>query len=167
VRAGLVPHTHEWPWSSLRYTDMIDPWPVERPVNVEQWINEPLFDHELQRLRECVNRQAPFGTPAWQQPNGHDLWTGIHLAAPRPSSQGGRKVACPLSFIPFLLAVGNPVGDLRTLRADRPSRPIETPVAGVLRYDSGCCASHNSSRLNKEAVPWPKPHNRTSMQSTC
>ena len=67
MRAGLVPHTHEWPWSSLRYGEMIDPWPVERPVNVEQWINEPLFDHELQRLRECVNRQSPFGTPAWQQ----------------------------------------------------------------------------------------------------
>lgn len=46
---------------------MIDPWPIERPVNVEQWINEPLFDHGLYRLRECVNRQAPFGTPVWQQ----------------------------------------------------------------------------------------------------
>jgi putative transposase len=67
VRAGLVAHSHEWPWSSLHFTDMIDPWPVERPMNVEQWVNEPLFDHELCRLRQCVNRQAPFGTPVWQQ----------------------------------------------------------------------------------------------------
>jgi putative transposase len=47
VRAGLVAHSHEWPWSSLHFRDMIDPWTVERPMNVEQWINEPLFDHEL------------------------------------------------------------------------------------------------------------------------
>ena len=86
VRAGLVPHTHEWPWSSLRYGEMIDPWPVERPVNVEQWINEPLFDHELQRLRECVNRQSPFGTPAWARP----AFTHFRIQGARRSHETAR-----------------------------------------------------------------------------
>jgi REP-associated tyrosine transposase len=67
IRARLVDVPTHWPWSSLGVPDMIDPWPVEPPGDWERWLTQPLFDHELLRLRECVNRQAPFGTAAWQQ----------------------------------------------------------------------------------------------------
>jgi putative transposase len=36
------------------------------PPDWDRWIEAPLFDHELTRLRTCVNRQAPFGIPEWQ-----------------------------------------------------------------------------------------------------
>lgn len=43
-----------------------DPWPVEAPAEWLQWIDQPLFDHELVSLRTCVNRQQPFGREDWQ-----------------------------------------------------------------------------------------------------
>ena len=35
--------------------------------NWDQWIEEPLIEHELGAIRACVNRQAPFGAPTWQE----------------------------------------------------------------------------------------------------
>ena len=66
VRAGLVEHAMDWPWSSLRFPHMSDPTPVETPTDRLSWIDQPLFDHELAALRTCVNRQQPFGTTDWQ-----------------------------------------------------------------------------------------------------
>jgi hypothetical protein len=31
-----------------------------------EWIDQPLFDHELTVLRTCLNRQRPFGSEDWQ-----------------------------------------------------------------------------------------------------
>jgi putative transposase len=66
VRAGLVARAEQWPWSSLQYAQLIDPWPIEPPPTWVEWIAQPLFAHDLGRLRECVRRQAPFGSPTWQ-----------------------------------------------------------------------------------------------------
>lgn len=66
VRAGLVEHAMDWPWSSLRFPSLSDPLPVEMPLEWVQWIDQPLFDHELTTLRTCVNRQQPFGREDWQ-----------------------------------------------------------------------------------------------------
>jgi putative transposase len=67
VRAGLVTRPYEWPWSSLQHSTLINPCPVDLPVNWNQWIEEPLFNHDLVAIRTCVNRQAPFGVPTWQE----------------------------------------------------------------------------------------------------
>lgn len=67
VRAGLVRRTEQWPWSSSRPYPFLDPCPLELPANWNQWVEEPIFAHELDRLRESVNRQAPFGVPEWQE----------------------------------------------------------------------------------------------------
>ena len=67
LRAHLVDHPGQWPWSSWRVSEIMDPWPVEPAGDREPWLLQPLFDHELQQVRQCVNRQAPFGTVAWQQ----------------------------------------------------------------------------------------------------
>ena len=42
------------------------PVPVDTTTDWLQWIDQPLFDHELTALRTCVNRQQPFGTADWQ-----------------------------------------------------------------------------------------------------
>ncbi len=39
---------------------------IEAPTECLQWIDQPLFDHELATLRTCVNRQQPFWTADWQ-----------------------------------------------------------------------------------------------------
>jgi putative transposase len=66
VRAGLVEHAVDWPWSSLRFPGLCDPPSVETPTSGLGWIDEPLFDHELATLRTCINRQQPFGAEDWR-----------------------------------------------------------------------------------------------------
>jgi len=66
VRAGLAEHARDWPWSSLRWPHLSDPLPVETPTDWLNWIDQALFDHEVTRLRTCVNRQQPYGTEEWQ-----------------------------------------------------------------------------------------------------
>jgi putative transposase len=66
VRAGLVEHAIDWPWSSLRIPELSDPLPLEPPPDWLHWIDQPLFDHELTKLRTCVNRQQPFGAEDWR-----------------------------------------------------------------------------------------------------
>jgi len=66
VRAGLVQAPGEWPWSSLRYPRLVSDWPVRHPGLQESWLSDPLPQSELERLRECIVRKAPFGDPDWQ-----------------------------------------------------------------------------------------------------
>ncbi len=66
VRAGLVKRAQEWPWSSFQHPSLVDPWPVPTLPSWKHWIDEPLGVHELNALRTCVSRQAPYGSPEWQ-----------------------------------------------------------------------------------------------------
>lgn len=66
VRAGLATTVMDWPWSSLRWSHLSDLLPLEVPSAWLEWIDRPLFDHELATLRTCVNRQRPFGSEEWQ-----------------------------------------------------------------------------------------------------
>ncbi|SLM49791.1 conserved protein of unknown function [Nitrospira japonica] len=66
VRSGLADCVMDWPWSSLRFPQLSDPIPIETPKNWLEWIDQPLFEHELTKLRLCVNRQQRFGEEAWQ-----------------------------------------------------------------------------------------------------
>ena len=75
VRANLARRAEDWPWSSTRW------WPaaeVARPVPLvrgpaarpEAWaafVNEPLTDAELGRVRQSVERGRPFGPEPWTQ----------------------------------------------------------------------------------------------------
>lgn len=72
LRANLVQRAEGWPWSSLRRAEREDPrspvlsaWPLPRPADWLDIINQPQSGAELEALRRCVNRGRPFGDPAW------------------------------------------------------------------------------------------------------
>jgi putative transposase len=72
-RANLVNRAEDWPWSSLwqrqrgQHPVALADWPVERPADWVQWVNEPQSQAELDALRHSLRRSSPFGEPGWQQ----------------------------------------------------------------------------------------------------
>jgi putative transposase len=72
VRAKLVQSATEWRWSSHEETlgkkgrTLTDAVPIELPGEWTRYVDEPLTERELDRLRMSVNRQAPFGDTTWQ-----------------------------------------------------------------------------------------------------
>jgi putative transposase len=73
VRAGLVQSAREWPWSSHRETigeqprSLADKPPIELPDNWAEYVNTPLTNVEVEKIRLSVARQSPFGTELWQK----------------------------------------------------------------------------------------------------
>lgn len=70
LRANLVERAESWPWSSLRRPQrenrpILSPWPLPRPADWAQIVNQPQTEAELEALRSCVNRSRPFGHPNW------------------------------------------------------------------------------------------------------
>jgi putative transposase len=73
LRAGLVKRAEAWRWGSLnRWLDqterephLLSPWPLARSPRWAERVNTPLTAAELQAVRTCVNRGAPFGTEKW------------------------------------------------------------------------------------------------------
>jgi putative transposase len=72
LRANLVERAESWRWSSLRRVERADPafpivstWPLPRPSDWLQLVNQPQTEAEVAALRCCVNRGRPFGDPHW------------------------------------------------------------------------------------------------------
>jgi putative transposase len=72
LRANLVERAESWRWSSLRRGEREDPafpilstWPLPRPTDWLQIVNQPQTEAEVAALRCCVNRGRPFGDPNW------------------------------------------------------------------------------------------------------
>ena len=72
LRANLVTRAESWCWSSLGRTKREDPsfpllagWPLPRPVDWLEIVNQPQSEEELQALRRSVTRSCPFGDEAW------------------------------------------------------------------------------------------------------
>ncbi len=71
LRAGLVERAEEWAWSSLRMRQgrdpetVLDQGPAPLPRNWTGFVNRPQTATELDHVRRCVNREAPFGNAAW------------------------------------------------------------------------------------------------------
>ncbi|MGO9111112.1 MAG: hypothetical protein ACLP9L_17960 [Thermoguttaceae bacterium] len=62
----------EWPWSSLRRAEREDQtfpilcdWPLPRPVDWLEVVNQAQSEAELKALRRCVRRGSPFGSADW------------------------------------------------------------------------------------------------------
>ena len=88
VRAGLVEHPGCWPWSSLHYPGLIGCWPVPPPPDFDAWLQQPMFDAELERVRSSVNPQAPFGSPGWRLATARAAGSESSL---RPRGRPGNK----------------------------------------------------------------------------
>jgi putative transposase len=82
LRANLVARAEAWLWSSLwrRQNPEARPpsialadWPVAMPKNWLGYVNGAETEAELEALRRCVCRGAPYGTPAWQQQTARQL----------------------------------------------------------------------------------------------
>lgn len=67
LRASLASTPREWPFSSLRYPQMLDPWPIAPPAHFDQWLGEGLSEDQLVELRRSVARRAPFGSSEWTE----------------------------------------------------------------------------------------------------
>jgi len=78
-RAGLVKSVKDWLWSSSqeslgrRSRSLIDTVPLELPKDWEDYVNEPVTAKELERIRQSVIRQAPYGDEPWKLQLSKDL----------------------------------------------------------------------------------------------
>jgi putative transposase len=70
-RADLVERAQDWLWSSaapLRAdAPRLDPGPVVRPATWLDLVNEPQTELEVERLRESLRRNRPFGEAGWMK----------------------------------------------------------------------------------------------------
>jgi putative transposase len=72
LRAGLVNSANNWLWSSHRESIhkgghlLIDEVPVELPKEWSKFVNESISERELEKLRQSVSRQSPYGDSLWQ-----------------------------------------------------------------------------------------------------
>lgn len=72
VRAGLVNSARDWLWSSHRETTsvkskfLIDKIPIELPNDWTKYVNENIINYELNKLRQSVDRQSPYGELEWK-----------------------------------------------------------------------------------------------------
>ena len=70
--ANLVTRAEDWPWSSLRRLEREDPafpilsaWPLPKPSDWLELVNQPQSEAELDALRRAVRRSCPFGSAVW------------------------------------------------------------------------------------------------------
>jgi len=79
LRAGLVFSAKDWLWSSLRERiderteTIISDLPFELSSDWIKFVDEPLTKKELERIRQSVIRQSPFGTLEWQNEISKEL----------------------------------------------------------------------------------------------
>lgn len=71
VRGGLVDSAEQWPWSSHREIlsskgNLIDRAPVDLPEDWDKYVNDPMNEKELDKIRQSLKRQCPYGEMAWQ-----------------------------------------------------------------------------------------------------
>jgi len=68
----LVDSALEWNWSShaerlgKKPRDLADFPPLDLPEDWDAYVGMPLTGGELERLRQSVNRQSPYGNSLWQ-----------------------------------------------------------------------------------------------------
>jgi putative transposase len=71
LRAGLADRAQSWPWGSLAWRadavadHFLAGTPMPLPADWTDRVNEPQTPAELESLRNCVNRQSPFGDDQW------------------------------------------------------------------------------------------------------
>ncbi len=96
LRAGLAQKAEHWPWGSLALRLVDDPAnrladpPVDLPGHWIELVNEPQSPDELEGLRDCVNRQRPFGDPRWIEETSSN--PGYFACPKRPRGRPKKQV---------------------------------------------------------------------------
>ena len=73
LRKNLVRSAEDWEWGSLHahcqncYAIPLHRWPILRPQNWIEIVNQPENQAELDALRETIRRNQPIGEPSWQK----------------------------------------------------------------------------------------------------
>jgi putative transposase len=95
LRAGLVDRAEDWRWSSLHswvhgeWPGLLDEWPIARPANWLEIVNEPIGAAELHRVRESVDRSSPFGSEEWVRKSAELFGVSLRRPGrPRRDDQG-------------------------------------------------------------------------------
>jgi putative transposase len=97
LRANLVERAEDWTWGSLwrrenrRGLMLLSDWPVERPVDWVEFVNEPQSAEELEALRRSVNRGCPFGEEEWVKEVVEDLGLESTIRPPGRPRKGAVK----------------------------------------------------------------------------
>jgi putative transposase len=71
LRANLVERAENWRWSSLwqslnAMSDVtLDRWPIEKPTQWTQLVNEPQTESKVEAIRRATQRGFPFGNDEW------------------------------------------------------------------------------------------------------
>jgi putative transposase len=100
LTAGVVKRAEAWRWGSLwaerngsaEMRALLAPWPVERPRNWLDLVNEPITPKELARLRMSVARNRPYGDAKWVEETVRELGLEYTLRAegrPRTHAEAG------------------------------------------------------------------------------
>jgi putative transposase len=83
LRAGLVDAAERWPWSSAAQRPSTDirlaDWPVPRPANWIDIVNQPQTVGELEDVRTAIERGWPVGDSAWRERTAHRLAISLQL----------------------------------------------------------------------------------------
>ena len=88
LRANLVGRAELWEWGSLYWREHGSPpypltaSPVPLPSNWLEHVNSAQMPAEVEALRKCLERQAPYGSDEWRVEKAREL--GLeHCIAPR------------------------------------------------------------------------------------
>jgi putative transposase len=94
VRAGLMAHARDWPWSSAAPFGIgfppLDPGPVPRPADWLARVDAPQTEAEVEAIRQCIRRRRPYGDVAWMERPARDLGLGASL---RPRGRPRKRPA--------------------------------------------------------------------------
>ena len=96
VRGGIVTTAAAWPWSSHAESAGLIPCrfvsclPVELPEDWTHYVDTPLNEAELEKMRRSISRQTPYGDEQWQKKVALDynLEATLHpIGRPRKSGE--------------------------------------------------------------------------------
>lgn len=103
VRAKLVKSAKGWAWSSYKERTgeafLISDLPLKLPHDWSEYVDVPI-GKELERLRQSVLRQSPYGVEQWvSEKNMQGAWVGVNDSRERKAKKMGLKSG--LSLFPF------------------------------------------------------------------
>lgn len=100
LRAGIVTRAEDWSWGSSAWRldrnpvlQLSEP-PFQLPADWAAYVNQPQTPSEVDALRECVNRQRPFGGPSWTD------GVAATLGITKTSRRRGRPRKEPCASVP-------------------------------------------------------------------